>query len=91
MISSVSTALSMAVWIEQYGSASDPLPGPGQSPVCRLVCRGHAENDHDDADHRGATRLYHRQTLDAFVEAELSGLQLIRSAKSPCKDADQSF
>ncbi len=32
-ISSVSTALSMAVWIEQYGSASDPLPGPGQLPA----------------------------------------------------------
>jgi hypothetical protein len=29
-ISSVSTALSMAVWIEQYGSPSMPLPGPGQ-------------------------------------------------------------
>ncbi len=28
-ISSVSTALSMAVWIEQYGSSSDPSP-PGQ-------------------------------------------------------------
>ena len=29
-ISSMSTALSMAVWIEQYGSATDPLPWPGQ-------------------------------------------------------------
>jgi hypothetical protein len=29
-ISSASTALSMAVWIEQYGSPTVPLPSPGQ-------------------------------------------------------------
>ena len=39
----------------------------------------------------GATRLYHRATLDAFVAAELADLQLIHSAKAPCNDADQSF
>ena len=39
----------------------------------------------------GATRLYHRKTLDDFVAAELADLQLVRSAKALCNEADTSF